>query len=152
MSFDESLAKILDKGVRVVAKRNRTLGDLLSPSLFSSIPTTKTWLTDKEFLSVGATGVVFVKLLLKLKHSRPVHALEPLISERSSIVSPSTWFTSFHVGIAILIMLVALFTNSKYRLQNISTILKNVRYIIRVLLNILWIVTKKIPVFFRLML
>lgn len=36
LSSGDSLATILREDVRVVAKRNRTLGDLLSPSLFSS--------------------------------------------------------------------------------------------------------------------
>lgn len=40
------MPSILEDGVKKVAKRNRTLGNMLSPSLYTSYTT---WLSDKGF-------------------------------------------------------------------------------------------------------
>lgn len=49
LHYDEKLSKILSKGVRVVSKRNKTVGNFIPPSLFSEVPKAKSWLSLQGF-------------------------------------------------------------------------------------------------------
>lgn len=52
LHHDEILSEIVGTGVKIVVKRNKTLGDILSPSVFLSRPYERTCLSQR--VSIGA--------------------------------------------------------------------------------------------------
>lgn len=55
LTSNESLRCAMEQGMRVVSRKNKTLGDVLAPSLYSSNPRHKRWLDTRGFFGCGGS-------------------------------------------------------------------------------------------------
>lgn len=67
LKSDDKLSTILEEGVKMVAKKNRTLGNTLSPSLFSTRSQERTWLSEKGFFKCSCARCGMCQYTLKTK-------------------------------------------------------------------------------------